>query len=58
MQAVGNQRLRVGEPADYQLHNGHHQIDRHANPCRALRLERALGLPGDRRWVMFVCHVV
>ena len=42
MQAVGNQRLRMREPADNDLRDGHHQIDGDTDPGGALRQRGAL----------------
>ena len=38
MQAVGDQRLRVADPADQNLSDGHQQVHGDADPCRPLRL--------------------
>ena len=40
VQAVGDQRLRMGQPADDELGNGEQQVDHHTDPGRPLRLCR------------------
>ena len=42
MQSMRDQRLGMGQPANDQLGDGHHQIDSDADPGRLLRLGRPL----------------